>query len=136
MGNILLYYYGYLTTFLFSRLFSTCLLSSTLFSNLNGVFSKLLVSMSHKEQNFVPHVVLHQKIYLLGRWKGLPAPSALCSAGVFFFYASFCNEIVNYKNFTIMLTSLKERVYAYKSQLLCQKQVLLYWSVRGAHFWF
>ena len=32
--------------------------------------------------NVVPHVVLHQKmhfvvsVYFLGRWKGLPAPSA------------------------------------------------------------
>ena len=48
---VLLYYYGYLPSFFFSKLFSSYLPSSTLFSNPNGFFSKRLARPSHKGQN-------------------------------------------------------------------------------------
>ena len=47
----MLYYNGYLPSFSFSELFSSYLPSSTLFSNPNGFFSKMLVGFYHREQN-------------------------------------------------------------------------------------
>ena len=48
---VLLYYYGYLPSFFFSKLFCSYLPSGTLFSNPKGFFKKMLARLSHKRQN-------------------------------------------------------------------------------------